>query len=70
MGSCSALARSASVIRPGGSESKAAMRASMVPYSCSSLIAVFSPTPGTPGMLSVASPLSALRSGICSGSSP
>ena len=34
--------------------------ASSVPNSRMSLAAVFSPTPGTPGMLSVGSPLSAL----------
>ena len=34
--------------------------ASSVPNSRISLAAVFSPTPGTPGMLSVGSPLSAL----------
>ena len=37
-----------------------AYRLSSVPHSAISFAAVFSPTPGTPGMLSVGSPLSAL----------
>jgi hypothetical protein len=35
-----------------------------------SFAAVFSPTPGTPGILSMESPISARRSGICSGVTP
>ena len=35
-----------------------------------SIVAVFSPTPGTPGMLSELSPISALRSMISEGVTP
>ena len=40
------------------------------PYCCSSCEAVFSPIPGTPGMLSEVSPLSPIRSGTSSGGTP
>ena len=40
------------------------------PCSCSSCVAVFSPIPGTPGMLSEVSPFSPTKSGISSGSMP
>ncbi len=43
---------------------------SRLPYCCSSFRAVFSPTPGTPGMLSDLSPISPLRSISPAGSSP
>ena len=44
--------------------------ASSLPRLCSSASAVFSPTPGTPGMLSTLSPISARKSTICSGGTP
>ncbi len=40
------------------------------PYSTIHLAAVFSPTPGMPGRLSLGSPRSAAKSGYCSGVSP
>src|SRR5580698_2695131 len=40
------------------------------PNSFNSSAAVFCPTPGTPGMLSTASPISASHSATCSGSTP
>ena len=40
------------------------------PYLTISLAAVFSPTPGTPGRLSLGSPRSAAYSGYCSGVTP
>ena len=43
---------------------------SSVPYSLSRLAAVFSPTPGTPGMLSILSPVSASRSPTWRGGTP
>ena len=44
--------------------------ASSDPYVCRSWDAVFSPIPGTPGMLSEVSPLSPIRSGTSSGATP
>ena len=44
----------------------ASRRASMLLYSVRSLIAVFSPTPGQPGILSAASPISPSMSITCS----
>ena len=43
---------------------------SRLPYLRSSSSAVFSPTPGTPGMLSEASPISAFKSTMRAGSKP
>ena len=43
---------------------------SKVPYLASKSLAVFSPTPATPGMLSEASPINDLRSIICDGARP
>lgn len=40
------------------------------PYSAIHLVAVFSPTPGMPGRLSLGSPRSAAKSGYCVGLSP
>ncbi|CFE48544.1 Uncharacterised protein [Mycobacterium tuberculosis] len=40
------------------------------PYSAIHLAAVFSPTPGMPGRLSLGSPRSAAKSGYCLGVSP
>ncbi|PQM48551.1 hypothetical protein C1Y40_01241 [Mycobacterium talmoniae] len=40
------------------------------PYSAIHLVAVFSPTPGMPGRLSLGSPRSAAKSGYCAGVSP
>ncbi len=45
-------------------------RRSTLPNCEMSLTAVFSPTPGTPGILSMESPIRARRSGICSGATP
>ena len=62
----SALSRPASSLRLTESFTSSAPRSayifSRLPYLCSSSMAVFSPTPGTPGILSEASPMSALRS--------
>ena len=44
-----------------------ATRSSRLPYCCSHLTAVFGPTPGTPGRLSLDSPTSAARSGYIAG---
>ncbi len=43
---------------------------SRVPYSFSSPAAVFSPTPGTPGMLSILSPVRERRSATWLGGTP
>ena len=43
---------------------------SSVPYWATSFVAVFSPTPGTPGMLSELSPISPFTSIICVGVTP
>ena len=43
---------------------------SKLPNFCTKSVAVFSPTPGTPGMWSLVSPISALRSMSCAGVSP
>ena len=43
---------------------------SSVPNRCSSWVAVFSPIPGTPGMLSEVSPRSPIRSVISAGGTP
>ncbi len=40
------------------------------PYCWMSLVAVFSPSPGMPGRLSLGSPRSAANSGYCSGDRP
>ena len=40
------------------------------PYCWMSLVAVFSPSPGMPGRLSLGSPRSAANSGYCSGLRP
>ena len=42
----------------------------MLPTPCNSASAVFSPTPGTPGMLSTLSPISARKSIMSSGPTP
>ena len=54
----------------GDSASRWAKRVSRSPYSLTSLAAVFSPTPGTPGRLSEGSPRSAASSGYFSGRTP
>ena len=56
--SCSPAASIESLSLPFSSSVRASS-ASTEPNSCTSLVAVFSPTPGTPGMLSEASPFSA-----------
>ena len=45
---------------PGFNSSKLAYTPSRVSYSASNAVAVFSPTPATPGMLSDLSPINAL----------
>ena len=47
-----------------------ASTSSRVPYSCRSFTAVLSPTPGTPGMLSLESPARPFQSVTCSGVKP
>ena len=51
-------------------ESTEAMRFSTEPYSCRSFVAVFSPTPGMPGILSEESPISPFKSINCCGVRP
>ena len=46
------------------------MSAESDPYSAIHFVAVFSPTPGIEGKLSLGSPRSAAKSGYCSGVSP
>ena len=50
--------------------SRLAKMPSSPPYVVISLAAVFSPTPGTPGRLSLGSPRSAAYSGYCVGVTP
>ena len=45
-----------------------ASRFSILPYSAKNFLAVFSPTPGNPGMLSTESPIMPKKSMTCSGS--
>ena len=54
----------------GFTSSSRSINPSTEPNSVSSLMAVLAPTPGTPGMLSVVSPCSALMSATASGPSP
>ena len=56
--------------RAGESSSACAITSSSEPYWATSWDAVLSPIPGTPGMLSEVSPLSPMKSGICSGVIP
>ena len=63
---CSRLVSRVCFTRPVNSPAWAS-RLSSVPYWAMSFIAVFSPMPGTPGMLSDASPISASTSTTCSG---
>mmetsp|Transcript_43177 Transcript_43177/g.139405 ORF Transcript_43177/g.139405 Transcript_43177/m.139405 type:complete len:297 (-) Transcript_43177:282-1172(-) len=67
---CSACAMSASLRFDFFIDGAAARTASSVPCSPSSFAAVFWPTPGTPGTLSLASPTSASRSTSWSGRTP
>ena len=60
----------ASFARFGVISSTCAMAFSTVPNNVNIFTAVFSPTPGTPGILSEESPISPLRSMICSGVTP
>ena len=53
-----------------GTRCRFSYRRSTLPNWPMSFAAVFSPTPGTPGILSMESPISARRSGICSGVTP
>ena len=66
----SRFAASASRMRTGSTSSRRLYNCSREPKVEINFEAVFSPTPGTPGMLSELSPLSDLKSTICSGVRP
>ncbi len=66
----SAFSASAFLALFGVTSSTRSMAVSRSPKSCMILRAVFSPIPGTPGTLSEESPMSALTSTSCFGSSP
>ncbi len=66
---CSACSRMF-FARAGESSSTCSITASSEPYCATSCPAVLSPIPGTPSMLSEESPLSPMKSGICSGRIP
>ena len=61
--------RSASPALPLTSSTRST-RAASEPNSAIHLVAVFSPTPGMPGRLSLGSPRTAAKSGYCAGESP
>ncbi len=67
---CSPNCARASISLFLGSCSRFARRFSRVSYSLINATAVFSPIPGTPGMLSIESPARPITSVICSGLTP